>query len=177
VNLAELLVVVALSLALLAGTYSLSHAPGAVASSSLGLPRLIDEARALAAASGDGATVILSPKKLSSGGAGDFDVALYRNRPHPSASPPLGATSAGIVLERTEHLAGSLTSSLAASQQFAIFISTAGTVSYAAWTPAAGPLAQEPPCSAPLTLRLAAGPTNAAFQLPCDSASLIRIYE
>ena len=169
-NLAELLVVSALLLALLGGTYTLSRAPAAVASSSLALPRLIDEARALAATTGDGATLVLTPRSPSP--SAGFDVALYRNRPDGSGT---SASPAGITLERTEHLAGSFTSSLAGSQPIALFIATSGTVSYAVWTPAAGALNQEPPCPGPLTLTLMAGPTTAAFQLPCDSAHLLKL--
>jgi hypothetical protein len=169
-SLVEMLVVVAVTAALLGGTYALSRKSAAVASSALALPRLIDEARALAAASGDGATVVFTPIALPSGASAGFDVALYRNRPDAASS----GSPAEPVLERTEHLAGTLATSFAGGQPFAIFISTAGTVSYAAWTPAAGQLGQEPLCTAPLTLILTAGPTTAAFQLPCDSARLGR---
>jgi len=172
-SLIEIFFVISLVVALTAGTYALSKGPGSVASSALALPRLFDEARALAATSGDGATVVLVPQKTGSG-ARAFDVMLYRYRPRADASPTPGRSTAGIVLDRSEHMMGSLATSATADGPVAIFISTSGTVSYAAWTPRAGPLAQEPACTAPLELTISAGPTAADFQLPCDQATLTR---
>ena len=117
--------------------------------------------------------MILAPRKTGSGSR-SFDVMLYRYRPRAAASPSPGRSTAGIVLDRTEHVMGSLATSATSSGPVAIFISTSGTVSYTAWTPAAGPLAQEPACTAPLELRISAGPTLANFDLPCGDARLVR---
>jgi hypothetical protein len=167
-SLVEILVVLSLMLALLAGTYALSNAPASVASSALALPRLFDEARVLAATSGDGATIVLTP---SAGPAvRGFDVALYRYRPRSN-----GAYSAGgITLEKTEHLAGALSTSATGSAPVAIFLSTSGTASYAAWSPIVGSISQEPACTAPLNLMITAGNAVARFQLACDEARLAR---
>ena len=167
-SLVEMLVVLSLMLALLAGTYVLSSAPASVASSALALPRLFDEACILAATSGDGATIVLTPS--AGPAARGFDVSLYRYRPRSNGLYSAG----GITLEKSEHLAGALSTSATGSAPVAIFLSTSGTTSYAAWSPIAGPISQEPACTAPLDLTIAAGNAVAHFQLACDEARLAR---
>ena len=168
-SLVEMLIVLALMLGLLAGSYALSSAPASVASSALALPRLFDEARVLAATSGDGATIVLTPSAARA--ARGFDVALYRYRPRSNGAPGAG----GIALEKSEHLAGALSTSATGGAPVAIFFSASGTVSYSAWTPDSGPLSQEPACTVPLNLTISAGTTLARFQLACDDARPTRI--
>ena len=163
-----MLIVLALMLALLAGSYALSSASASVASATLALPRLFDEARLLATTSGDGATIVLTPSAAPA--ARGFDVALYRYRPRSNGAPGAG----GIALEKSEHLAGALSTSATGGAPVAIFLSTSGTVSYSAWTPASGPVPQEPACTVPLSLTIAAGSALARFQLTCDDARLTR---
>ena len=166
-SLVEILVVLSLMLALVAGSYALSSAPASVASSALALPRLFDEARVLATVSGDGATIVLTPSVTP--GARGFDVALYRYRPRSNGAY---SGAGGISIEKTEHLAGALSISAIGSAPIAIFLSSSGTASYAAWSPSAGPISQEPACTAPLNLTISAGATSVRFQLACDDARL-----
>lgn len=174
----ETLCAVSILLGALAGTYALSSRPGAVSSAALELPALVDAAREFGATSGDGATIAFFPNAAS------FDVAIYAGRPDSGGS--LNASNPA----RTSRIAGVLTNSLAGgsaaggtASAFAIFISTAGTVSYAQWTPSQGSIAQEPSCTTPLYFAIGpspqpaiheAGTTGAAwFQLGCSNAALV----
>jgi hypothetical protein len=177
-TLIEALLAVSILLGALAGTYALSSRPGVVASASLELPALLDAARELAAVSGDGATVVFFRNAAS------FDVTIYGGRPDPSGS--FNAANPA----RTSRIAGLLSASLGGNSPaagtpsaFAVFISMAGTVSYAQWAPSQGTIAQEPACSAPLYLAVGtlaqpaihpAGATGAAwFELGCSDARLL----
>lgn len=163
-SLVETMLVVAIVLLSVAGSYSLSRSTGRAASSTLVLPSLLDAARELAATTGDGATVLLTP-----GGAGamrSFDVTLYRGRPRPGGIFDAGNPA------RTDRLPGLLQTSLGAGGPIAVFISTAGTVSYAAWSPRQGPIPEEPLCAAPLTLTI---DETSRFQLACADANLTRL--
>ncbi|HMD01496.1 MAG TPA: hypothetical protein VKG44_00900, partial [Candidatus Baltobacteraceae bacterium] len=134
-----------LAVALLAGVVvvlgsgSLAQRPGALGATSSALPALVARARALAESSGDGATLAFAPQPDG------FGVTLYAYRP--IAGSPFGASS----IAQRETYPAYVTSS-AGSGAFAIFISSAGTASYAAWSPASGALASEPACDAPLSL-------------------------
>jgi hypothetical protein len=162
-TLVEIAVVLAIVLTAVAGAYSLSRSPAPAIAAGVTLPAILGEARSLAATSGDGATVILAPDGPA-GAASAFRVTLFGGRPRPdglfnAASPA-----------RSERFAGSLSSSTAGAGAVAIFISTAGSVSYAAWSPDRGTLAGEPPCGAPLSFAAA----GARFSLGCADAQLVR---
>jgi prepilin-type N-terminal cleavage/methylation domain-containing protein len=165
-TLAETLIVVAVGLVLIGGIATLSNAPGASASTALALPRLIDEARVLAAVSGDGATVVLRPGFGAE--ARSFEMAIFRYRPR------AGGSFDPAHPDRSERLPGILSSSLGGSASLAIFISTAGTVSYAAWPASNATLPSEPACTAPLEIMVSAGSnvTPLRFQLACTDARL-----
>jgi hypothetical protein len=185
-TLAETLLAVAIVLGGFAATYTLSARPGVVASATLELPALVDAARELAATSGDGATIVFLPNLGAPGGAGgSFDVATYAGRPHSGGSFNVANPA------RTSRLSGVLSSSLRAgsvaagtvSSAFAVFIDTAGTLSYAPWTPSQGTIAQEPACVSPLYLAVGGTPQPAIrpasasgaawFQLSCSDARLV----
>jgi hypothetical protein len=162
-SLVEVTIVLALMLACLAGAYSLSQSPAPGIAAATALPAILGEARSLAAASGDGATVVLAPDGPGAS-ALSFRVTLFGGRPRPGGS--FNAASP----VRTERFAGRLSSSAAAAGPVAIFISTAGSASYAAWSPAQGLLASEPPCTSPLLVQVAA----ANFRLACADAQFTR---
>jgi prepilin-type N-terminal cleavage/methylation domain-containing protein len=166
-TLVETLVVVALGLVLIGGIATLSNAPAASASSALALPRLIDEARVLAALSGDGATVVLRPGLGAE--ARSFEVAIFRYRPRAGGSLDPAHP------DRSERLPGILSSSLGGAAPLAIFISTAGTVSYAAWPASSATFPIEPACLAPLEIVIATGfaATPLRFALACTDARLV----
>jgi hypothetical protein len=176
-TLIESLLAISILLGALAGTYALSSRPGAIASAALELPALVDAARELAAVSGDGATIVFFPNAAS------FDVTIYSGRPDSSGS--FNAANPA----RSSRIAGLLSTSLGGNSpaagtpsSFAVFVSTAGTVSYALWTPSQGPIAQEPACTSPLYLAIGStaqpavhptGATGAAwFELACSDARL-----
>jgi hypothetical protein len=165
-TLAETLIVVALGLVLIGGIATVSNAPAASASSALALPRLIDEARALAALTGDGATVVLRPGFGAE--ARSFEVAIFRYRPR------TGGNFDPAHPDRSERLPGILSSSAGGTAPLAIFISTAGTVSYAAWPASNATLPSEPACQSPLEIMIGNGSpaTPLRFQVACTDARL-----
>ncbi|MGA3036254.1 MAG: hypothetical protein ABSE64_02120 [Vulcanimicrobiaceae bacterium] len=110
----------------------------------------LDDARAVAQTSGSGATIA-----IASDGNGGFTAALYAYRPLEGA-----VTSSAPV--RT--LRGNV-----ALTPVAIFISSSGTVSAAAWTPSDGSLALEPTCDTAISLTFA----DEAHTIPCEDAVLL----
>jgi len=162
-SLAEMTVVLAILLAALAGACSLSQSRAPAVAASSALPAILGEARALAATSGDGATVVLAPEGPGPGLA-SFRVTLFGGRPRP------GGTFDPAAPARSDRFAGRLVSSVADAGAVAIFISSAGSASYAAWSPDRTPLADEPACAAPLAISAA----GARFSLACSDAQLVR---
>jgi hypothetical protein len=160
-SLPEVLIALGVMLAALAGVASISQSPARGIAATSALPAIIGEARALAATSGDGATVILAPED---GGAapGFFRITLFSGRPRPGGSfdpaSPL----------RSERFAGRLWTSAAGAGAVAIFISSAGGASYAAWSPAQALLPSEPTCAEPLSFTAA----GSRFRLACAGAGL-----
>jgi hypothetical protein len=123
----------------------------------------VAEARALASATGDGATLAFAP------GTSGFDVTLFPHRPMPE-----GAFSATVVARR-ESFRTQLHSSVAGAAAFAVFVSSAGTVSYAAWTPGDGELTAEPACTTPLVFVVGSSPLDERrLTLACDDATLVQ---
>jgi prepilin-type N-terminal cleavage/methylation domain-containing protein len=161
-SLIEVLIAIAILLAALAGAVSISqsHAPAIAATSAL--PAIVGEARSLAATSGDGATVVLAPEGSGTNPA-YFRVMLFIGRPRP------GGSFDGATPVRSERLVGRLSSSAAGAGSVAIFISTAGSASYAAWSPGQAPLASEPACIDPLVVSAA----GARFSVACADAQLM----
>ncbi len=165
-------------LALALGSFSLGTRPGVVSASGAALPAVVARARTLAEATGDGATLALVPSELG------FSVTLYPHRPIP------GSTFSATWVERIENFRAYLASSAGGTGPFAIFISSAGTASWAAWSAAGGTLESEPVCDAPLGLVLAPSAQAAAaaptfvpsspppelrwFTLACQDATLLQ---
>ena len=164
-TLLETILVTAL-LALLAtalAAFFVGRKPYALRAAARSLGALVDEARAIALTSGSGATIAVETQP-----AGGFIARLYPYRPLPQL--PITATA-----EPVRTLTGSVALGLigiAAAPPFALFVSSSGTVSAATWTPASGTLAQEPPCSGALTLRLDDGWFSESHAIPCDDAQL-----
>src|SRR5271165_3489533 len=128
-----------LALTLLAfGAVSLERRPGSLAAASVALPSLVERARALAETTGDGATLAFTP--IASGLA----VTLYPHRPTSSSAFSPGG------VEQLERYRVFVASSVSAAAPFALFLSSSGGASYAAWSPASGVLDAEPQCVAPL---------------------------
>ncbi len=165
-------------LALALGSFSLGTRPGVVDASGAALPAVVARARALARASGDGATLAFAPSELG------FSLTLSPHRPIPGSL--FGATRP----ERIETFRAYLASSTSGTEPFAIFISSAGTASWAAWSASSGPLESEPGCAAPLGIVLAPSAQAAAgapvfappsppaqlrwFTLACQDATLLQ---
>ena len=141
-------------LALALGNFSLANRPGVVIASDVALPAVVARARTLAEASGDGATLAFAPNGLG------FSATLYAHRPIPGSA--FGAGRA----ERIETFRTYLGSSVAGSAAFALFISSSGSASWAAWSSSDGPLASEPACEGSLGIVLAPTAQAAAFAPP-----------
>ena len=120
--------------------------PYGVRSAVLQFSALVDAARELGAAGGDGATLY-----VQSDGAGGFRAGLYAHRPIP------GTGASSVAVQRMSspvsfelHSNGSVV-----APPLALFLSSSGSISAAAWQPGTV-LAAEPPCSEPLQLRFGA---------------------
>ncbi|MBV8602350.1 MAG: hypothetical protein JO359_12365 [Candidatus Eremiobacteraeota bacterium] len=121
---------------------------------------LVDEARAVARTSGSGASLVVVPSD-----AGGFRARIYPYRPLEGAQPeaPVRAVDAPVALTAP---------GLASVPPFALFISSSGTVSGAAWTPDAGTLAEEPACDAPIALEFDDGFRREDHAIACGEAVL-----
>ena len=94
---------------------------------------------------------------------------LFPHRPIPE-----GAFSATVVARR-ESFRAQVRSSIAGAAAFAVFVSSGGTVSYAAWTPAGGELTAEPACTTPLVFVVGSSPLDERrLTLACDDATLVQ---
>jgi len=163
-TLVEAVVTVALVVLLMtaAATLALGSRPFALRDAEDRVAAMLDAGRALAAESGDGATLVFAPGPSGAGTA----LALYRHRPRPGvALEPAGveryATAVRVSLEAP-----------AVSAPFAIFVDTGGSVSAAAWSPDAGPLSSEPPCNGALRFAFADGSRVERRSVPCAEATL-----
>ena len=168
-TLVELLIVVAL-LAILAalGASSLAAHTGRERAAALVFNAELNEARSLAAISGNGATVFVAP--LSSGSL----LTVFAGRPS-IAAPGLAPDRGNPALVVPTGIALSIDGS-AFYPTFALFVSSSGSVSaladYTVRQALAHPLAAEPPCDASvpnyLTVALAyATPRVTKVALPC----------
>lgn len=117
--------------------------------------------RAIAASSGNGATLVFAPRE-----AGGFSIAIYAGRPtaqgalHPSGIPPMVSDARVDV----EGIGG---------PPFALFLSGAGNATLAASVlPTPAPGGSEPACPSSGTwkLTLAGGPAKSEVWLPCFAA-------
>ena len=134
--------------------FSLGRKAYAVHASVAALTALVDDARAAAQTSGNGATIALAADET-----GGFVATLYPFRPLPSAAE--GAPAA-----RTIRANVSL-----APVPLGIFISSSATVSAAPWT-VGQTLAAEPPCSEPIALTFDDGSYRETHALACGDARL-----
>ena len=161
---------------LASGAVSLGIRPGSLEAATVALPSFVARARALAESTGDGATLAFAPS------AAGFSATLYPHRPIPgSAFDP--ATS-----EQSESFSVYVRSSAAGGAAFAIFLSSSGSASWTAWSPASGSLDVEPACLPPLELVLGTSAAGVAgvpvakpspvpdalawFTLSCEDATL-----
>ncbi len=184
-SLVETVLVVAIVLVALGAfvARSLGAGAGSAPAAVDALPAFVESARAVAATTGDGATVTMTQLPLTGSGRASFMVALYRYRPNP------GSQFDGSAPLTTERFSGGFRASLGPGP-LALFIASAGTVSFAQWTPGSGTLALEPACAAPLELVVAGDdltaqnapaspPPNAArngiawFTMDCLEARLV----
>ncbi len=133
------------------GAGSFASRPASLAAASAALPATVARARALAESSGDGATLTFAPS------ASGFVATLYPHR------PVAGSSFSVATIEQTEAFRVYLASSSAGTSPFAVFLSSSGSTSWAAWTPTDGSLAAEPACDAPLELVM--GPSAQAVAL------------
>lgn len=133
--------------------YSYGRKAYAIRAAVSNLGALVVDARAVAQATGSGATIA-----IASDGNGGFVATLYPYRPIAGAD-----TSAGPV--RT--LAANVT--LAPT---AIFISSSGTASASAWTPGSGTLGAEPACDGQISLTFSDGLASETHAIPCAQAEL-----
>ena len=161
-TLLETLVVVGIVVVLLGGlaAFSLGRRAYAAHAAVATVQALIDETRATAATSGNGATLAFTPAT-----GGGFTATIYPFRPLPGAdlgAPPVRTT------------AGAVTVSAAgiATMPFAIFVSSSGTSSVASWTTNQGTLPVEPVCNGTITLLFDDGSRVAPHALDCGAASL-----
>ena len=127
----------------------------AVRASVAAVSALVDDARAVAQTSGNGATIA-----LAGDGENGFVAALYPFRPLPSSLTTASAT-------RT--IKGNVA---LAPIPLGIFVSSSATVSAAPWTATDGTLATEPTCSAPIALRFDDGSYRETHSIACDDARL-----
>lgn len=162
VTLIETLIVVGILVVLLGGlaAFSLGRRAYALRAAVATVHALVDETRAAAATSGNGATLAFTP---ASGGG--FTASIYPFRPLPGANlsvAPLRSTSGAV----------GIAAAGIATLPFAIFISSFGTSSAAAWTPNQGTLAAEPACNGTITLLFDDGSRVEPHALDCGAASL-----
>lgn len=155
VRLSETVVCIAIIVMLIGalGSYALGKKSYALRAAVQSFSGFLDDARQVAQTSGSGATIA-----IAGDGNGGFIASLYPYRPLPGAdlaARPERRSSAGVTLTA-----------------LAIFISSSGTASSAAWTPDSGTLASEPPCETPISLTFSDGVTNETHTIPCARAAL-----
>jgi len=163
-TLIEIVVVVAITAMLVgAATFlALGTRPYALRGAIGAFTALVDEAHDLAVTTGDGATLA-----VSSDGQGGFVAALYAHRPMPGSS--IGATP---VHEITAHAGIALNAGGSSpALPFAVFVSSSGGVSAAAWQPGTV-VASEPPCNAPLQFSFSNGTATEVHSVDCADARL-----
>ncbi len=135
-----------------AGAYAQAFHPYAAASSVARMSALLVTARGVAAASGNGATLTLTPNGTRT------TVVLYAGRPD-------GGTFGTVVT--TDTLEATVTSAAVSGDTLALFVDSAGTGTASAWTAAQGTLSAEPPCPGALDLTFSAGGGHATHALSC----------
>jgi prepilin-type N-terminal cleavage/methylation domain-containing protein len=167
-------IVVAAILAVLASAavISLAQRPGALASAVTGFDASLAAARAIAATSGNGATLVFAARANGSTALPGFTLTVYRGRP----------TAAGTVTPTTVMAISSDVSVREASlgtPTFAIFLSSAGHASGQSAYPAFGgsgaptfaPIGSQPPCpSGGFVLSFADAHATQTRILPCRAS-------
>lgn len=174
-TLLELVVAVgALSILLAAGAWAFSLHPNALAAGANDVDAALATARAVAASSGNGATVVFSPRRSSSGAlVAGFSLRVFAGRPDGLGSVTPASTmpvlSDASIRERT-----------LGTVPFALFIDSAGNASGTAnypqldadGTPTFTVLSQEPPCPTGGFTLVLTSPSSGATQtraLSCRS--------
>ena len=135
------------------GAFTLGRNAYAVHAAATAFGSLVTDARAVAQTSGTGATITIVPNP-----GGGFIATLYPYRPLPGGD--LSATAV-----RT------LRANVSLAPQ-AIFISSSGSASASAWTPANGTLAEEPACANAIALTFSDGFATETHDIPCAQAEL-----
>jgi hypothetical protein len=149
-SIVEVLVAVSIVLVILslgAGVSLRSH-PGGTGVAARDIAAILADARALAATSGDGATVVIGPNQCSAAGSATQRATsmacLFSHRP---ISGSFSSSPA-----RTIRLNADVEIPSLGTPPYGIFISPSGFVAAAQWSPSQGALTQEPVCTSTLTI-------------------------
>jgi prepilin-type N-terminal cleavage/methylation domain-containing protein len=143
--------------ALGASTLLASSNPFLTRGTSLAFDALLGNARAVAATSGNGATITVVND------ASGFTATLYPGRPNTAG---LGTAV------QTLHENASLMSAFTNATSFAFFLNSAGTGTASTWTLTSGTLATEPPCPGALNLTITSGGHAVNATLACTDMRL-----
>jgi len=171
-TLVEMVVAVGI-VALLAVVVSLSLAlrPGALRATVASFDASFAAARAIAATSGNGATIVVAPRADARGRLPGFTLRIYRGRP--TAANAVTLADAPALVSDADVREATL-----GSPPFAIFLSSAGNASgLAAYptfasdgTPRFAPIASQPPCpSGGLSLTFTSAHASQTRALPCGA--------
>jgi hypothetical protein len=150
-SIVEVLVAVTIVLLILgigAGATLSSH-PGGNGIAARDISAILAEARALAATTGDGATIVIGPNQCSvaqpqAPQRATSTVCLFAHR------PISGGLSAAPI--RSIALVSDVEIPSLGSPPYGIFISSSGFVAASEWSPSQGAISQEPVCSTTLTI-------------------------
>jgi len=152
-------------------TLSLALRPGALRATVASFDASFAAARAIAATSGNGATIVVAPRADAHGRLPGFTLRIYRGRPTAANAVTL-ADAPAIVAD------ADVREATLGSPPFAIFLSSAGNASglaaYPAFasdgTPQFAPLAAQPACpSGGLVLTFASAHASQTRVLPCGA--------
>jgi len=152
-------------------TLSLALRPGALRATVASFDASFAAARAIAATSGNGATIVVAPRSDARGRLPGFTLRIYRGRPTAENAVTLADVPAVIADADVREASFG-------SPPFAIFLSTAGNASglsaYPTFasdgTPRFAPIASQPPCpSGGLVLTFASAHASQTRVLPCGA--------
>jgi len=136
------------------GAFAQAFHPYAASSSVARMSALLATARSVAASSGNGATLTLTP---APNGA-QTTVTLYAGRPDGGAFGPVVTT---------DTLDATVTSAGVTGSTFSLFVDSAGTGTASSWTATQAASSVEPACPGPLDLTFAVSGGRATHALSC----------
>ena len=171
-TLVELVVAVGIvALLAVAATLSLALRPGALRATVASFDASFATARAIAATSGNGATIVVAPRSDAHGRLPGFTLRIYRGRP--TAANAVALADVPAVVAEADVREAAL-----GAPPFAIFLSSAGNASGLAsyptfasdGTPRFAPIAAQPPCpSGGLSLTFSSAHASQTRVLPCGA--------